>query len=111
MVGNMRNSNVTEKVKCKKIDKYFYRDPNGKILKYSQYCIETNCKTESSYNYENLKPIYCNKHKKEKMVNTKRKHKLCKDCENGYLKKCNTPKCKYTIENYKNATKYMKQKL
>ena len=111
MVGNMRNSNVTEKVKCKKIDKYFYRDPNGNILKYSQYCIEKNCKTESSYNYENLKPIYCNKHKKEKMVNTKRKHKLCKDCENGYLKKCNTPKCKYTIKNYKNATKYMKQKI
>ena len=30
---------------------------------------------------------------------------------NGYLKKCNTPKCKYTIKNYKNSTKYTKQKI
>ena len=45
MVG-MRNSIVTEKIKCQKIDKYFYRDPNGNILKYSHNCIEENCKTE-----------------------------------------------------------------
>ena len=45
------------------------------------------------------------------MVNTKRKHKLCNNCDNGCLKKCNTPKCKYTIKNYKNATKYTKQKI
>ena len=62
MVG-MRNSNVTEKIKCEKINKYFYRNPERKILKYSHYCIEKKCKTESSYNYENLKPIYCVKHK------------------------------------------------
>ena len=110
MVG-MRNSNVSEKIKCQKIDKYFYRSPEGKILKYSHYCIEKNCKTESSYNYENLKPIYCVKHKLEKMVNVKRGHKLCKDCETGYLNKCNTPKCKYTIKNYKNSTRYMKLKI
>ena len=110
MVG-MRNSNVTEKIKCQKIDKYFYRSPEGTILKYSHYCIEKNCETESSYNYENLKPIYCNKHKLEKMINVKRNHKLCIDCEKGYLKKCNTPKCKYTIKNYKNSSKYMKFKI
>ena len=57
MVG-MRNSCVTEKVKCQKINKFFYRSPEGTILKYSHYCIEKNCKTESSHNYENLKPIY-----------------------------------------------------
>ena len=107
----MRNSSVTEKIKCQKIDKYFYRSPEGKILKYSHYCIEKNCKTESSYNYENLKPIYCVKHKLEKMVNVKSGHKLCKDCEKGYLNKCNTPKCKYTIKNYKNSTRYMKLKI
>ena len=110
MVG-MRNSNVTLKVQCQKIDKYFYRDPNGNILKYSHYCVEKNCKTESSYNYENLKPIYCNKHKLEKMVNVKRNHKLCQECDNGYKIKCNAPKCKYTIQNYKNGTRYMKQKI
>ena len=27
MIGNMRNSSVTLKVQCQKIDKYFYRDP------------------------------------------------------------------------------------
>ena len=107
----MRNCSVSEKIKCQKIDKYFYRSPEGTILKYSHYCIEKNCKTESSYNYENLKPIYCNKHKLEKMVNVKRNHKLCKDCEKGYLKKCNTPKCKYTIKNYKDGTRYMKLKI
>ena len=107
----MRNSSVTEKIKCQKIDKYFFRSPEGYILKYSQYCIEKNCKTESSYNYENLKPIYCVKHKLDKMVNVKKNHKLCQDCETGYLNKCNTPKCKYTIKNYKNGTRYMKQKI
>ena len=111
MVGNMRNLSVALKVQCQKIDKYFYRDPNGNLLKYSHYCIEKNCKTESSYNYENLKPIYCNKHKLEKMVNVKRNHKLCQECDNGYLKKCNTPKCKYALKNYKNATRYTKQKI
>ena len=45
------------------------------------------------------------------MVNVKRGHKLCQDCEKGYLKTCNTSKCKYTIKNYKNATKYTKQKI
>ena len=45
------------------------------------------------------------------MINVKRNHKLCIDCEKGYLKKCNTPKCKYTIKNYKNGTKYMKLKI
>ena len=102
---------VTEKIKCQKIDKYFYRSPEGTILKYSQYCIEKNCKTLASYNYEKLKPIYCNKHKLDEMINVKRGHKLCKDCKKGYKIKCNTPSCKYTIKNYKNGTKYMKQKI
>ena len=40
---------VSEKIKCKKINKFFYRSPDGKILKYSQYCIEKKWRTESSY--------------------------------------------------------------
>ena len=107
----MVNMSVLEKIKCQRIDKFFYRNPEGTILKYSQYCIEKNCKTLASYNYENLKAKFCNNHKLEKMVNVKRGHKLCQDCEKGYLKECNTPKCKYTIKNYKNATKYMKLKI
>ena len=45
------------------------------------------------------------------MVNVKRNHKLCQDCEKGYKLKCNTPKCKYTIKSYRNATRYTKQKI
>ena len=100
-----------KKLNVKKFDKFFYRSPEGKILKHSHYCIEKNCKTESSYNYENLKPIYCVRHKLDKMANVKRGHKLCQNCETGYLNKCNTPKCKYTIKNYKNGTRYMKLKI
>ena len=69
-----------------------------------------NCKTESSYNYENLKPKYCFKHKKEDMINTKRGHKLCIKCKTSYKTKCTSPKCKYTIEKYRSASKYMKLK-
>ena len=102
---------VSEKILCKKINKFFYKTAEGSILKYSQYCIAKNCKTLASYNYEKLKPKYCNKHKLNKMVNIKRKHKLCQDCKTGYKIKCNTPSCKYTIKNYENSTKYMKLKI
>ena len=102
--------NMTEKVKCQKIDKYFFRNSKGCIQKYLKYCRRKNCKTESSYNYENLKPKYCFKHKKENMINVKRGHKLCSNFKLSYKNKCTTPQCKYTIENCKNQTKYMKLK-
>ena len=35
------------------------------------------------------------------MVNVKRIHKLCTNCKSSYEIKCTSPKCKYTIENYK----------
>ena len=44
------------------------------------------------------------------MVNTKRGHKLCLKCKSSYKIKCTSPKCKYTIEKYKTASKYMKLK-
>ena len=31
---------VSEKILCKKINKFFYKSPGGTILKYSIYCIE-----------------------------------------------------------------------
>ena len=101
---------VTEKVLCVKIDKYYFRNPKGRIFKYSQFCRRKNCKTESSYNFENLKPKYCFKHKKEHMVNVKRGHKLCEVCKSSYKTKCTSPKCKYTIKNYKTQSAYMKLK-
>ena len=102
---------VTEKVKCQKIDKYFFRDPEGRIKKYKQFCRRKNCKTESSYNFENIKkPRYCYKHKKENMVNVKRGHKLCKVCKMSYKKNCVSKQCKYTIKNYPTQSAYMKLK-
>ena len=75
---------VIQKVQCVKIDKYYFRNSKGRIFKYSQFCRRKNCKTESSYNYENLKPKYCFKHKKEDMVNTKRSHELCLKWKSSY---------------------------
>ena len=101
---------VSEKVQCVKIDKYYFKDHKGRIRKYLQFCRRKNCKTECSYNYENLKPRYCFKHKKEDMLNVKRGHKLCLKCKSSYKTKCVSKQCKYTIENYKSASKYMKLK-
>ena len=44
------------------------------------------------------------------MINVKRGHKLCLKCKSSYKTKCTSPKCKYTIEKYKSASKYMKLK-
>ena len=101
---------VVQKVQCQKIDKFYFRDHTGRIRKYLQFCRRLKCKTESSYNFETLKPKYCFKHKKDDMVNVKRGHKLCLKCRSSYKTKCTSKQCKYTIENYKNATKYMKLK-
>ena len=106
----VRNFNVNEKIKCQKIDKYFFKKSKGRICKYLKHCRRKNCKIESSYNFENLKPRYCSKHKKENMVNIKRGHKLCLKCKKSYKNKCTSPKCKYAIENYKNQSVYMKMK-
>ena len=45
---------VSEKVPCAKIDKYYFKDHKGRIRKYLQFCRRKLCKTESSYNYENV---------------------------------------------------------
>ena len=86
----------------------FFKNSKGRICKYLKYCRRKSCKTESSYNYENLKPRYCSKHKKEDMVNVKRG--LCQNFKFLYKTKCTSPQCKYTIENYKTQSKYMKLK-
>ena len=101
---------VIQKVQCVKIDKYYFRNHKGQIYKYSQFCIRKNCKTESRYNYQNLKPKYCFKHKNEDMVNVKRGHVLCLKCISSYKTKCTSLRCKYNTQNYKSASKYMKLK-
>ena len=102
---------VTQKVQYQKIDKYYFKDHKGIIRKYLHFCRRKNCKTESSYNYENLKPKYCFKHKKEDMVNVKRGHKLYLKCKLSYKTKSVSKQCKYTTEKYRSASKYMKLKI
>ena len=103
---------VNEKILCKRMNKFFYLDEAGRKRKYSQYCVHNDCKIESLYNYENLKETkYCKKHKLEHMVNVKRGHSLCLNCRESHKKICQSPQCKYTIEKYKTASKYMKRKI
>ena len=103
--------NVTRKVLCQRIDRYFFRNPDGRICKYKQFCMRKGCQKESTYNFIDIKkPRYCLKHKKENMVNVKRDHKLCPKCKSSYKTKCVSKQCRYTIEKYKNMSKYMKLK-
>ena len=93
---------VGEKILCKRINRYFYQDEAGRKHKYSQYCIEKGCKTESSYNYENLKETkYCKKHKLNDMVCVKLGHKLCLDCREGYKKIVNHFNVNIQLKNIK----------
>ena len=56
-----------------KLNRYFYMDSNQNILKCKKYCIISDCKKNSSFNYKDLKdPIYCNEHKSECMINVKK---------------------------------------
>ena len=96
-----KTMNVSKKIKCVKIDKFYFRDPKGRIRKYLQYCRRKRCKTEKSYNYENLKPKYCFKHKKENMVNVKRGHKLCPKCKSSYKTKCTSKNANIQFKNIK----------
>ena len=66
MVGDKKKLDVTEKILCERIDKYFYRDPDGNIKKYSIYCIEKDCKILATYNYEKKKPFIVINIKKKK---------------------------------------------
>ena len=106
----LKTKNVNEKMKCQKIDKFYFRDASGAIRKYLQYCRRKGCKIEKSYNFENLKPKYCFKHKKPDMVNVKRGHKLCDKCKSSFKTKCTSRECKYTIKNYPKQSVYMKLK-
>ena len=67
----IKTKNVNEKIKCVKIDKFYFHDASGAIRKYLQYCRRKGCTTEKSYNYENLKP-------KILFQTQKRKHGKCK---------------------------------
>ena len=31
---------VSDRIQCRRINKFFYETPQGEILKYSRYCIE-----------------------------------------------------------------------
>ena len=90
---------VIQKVQFVKIDKYYFRDLKGRIRKYLQFCRRKNCKTEYSYNYENLKPKYCFKYKKENMINAKKGHRLCLNCKSSFKTKCTSQNVNIQLKN------------
>ena len=77
----------SQKVKC----------PDCKIKKLAR-CDE--CNISASYNYEELKPLKCLKHRKTGMVNIKRDHILCEKYDISHGKKTDCKKCKLDIDHY-----------
>ena len=82
--------------------------PKCKIKK-STKCDE--CDITASYNFPKLRPLKCLKHRKEGMVNIKRKHILCKVHDISHSKKSGCKECKLDLDNYDNSSKYMKNKI
>ena len=39
----VKTLNMTERIKCQKIDKYFFKTLTGGIRKYLKYCRRKNC--------------------------------------------------------------------
>ena len=87
---------------------YKTKCPKCKIKK-SIKCNE--CNITASYNFEELRPLKCLKHRKTGMVNIKRNHILCEKHDISHSKKLKCKKCKLDINNYNNATKYMQDKI
>ena len=82
-------SGLIKNMKIKKLNEYFYMTTEGQILKYQKYCIIDNCKKLSSFNYPGEKKIlYCNEHKKNKMINIRKGYKYCDKHNISYLKFC-----------------------
>ena len=64
------------------------------ILKCKKYCIIHSCKKLASFNHENEKELlYCNEHKLDNMINTKKSHLLCKEHNISYSKDSYCTEC------------------
>ena len=75
--------------KIEKLNQYFYKTPEGQILKYKKYCIISNCQKIGSFNYDGIKDsFYCNEHKIKDMINTRKGYVLCKQHNTPYLNLC-----------------------
>ena len=82
--------------------------PKCKIKK-SPKCDE--CNITASYNFPELKPLKCLKHRETGMVNIKRKHVLCEKHDISHSKKSGCKICKLDIDNYYESSKYMQDKI
>ena len=78
-------------------------------IKKSIKCNE--CKITASYNFEELRPLKCLKHRETGMINIKRNHKLCEKQDISHSKKSGCKIYKLDIDNYDNATKYMQDRI
>ena len=80
---------MTNISKIEKLNQYFYKTPEGQILKYKKYCIISNCEKIGSFNYDGVKDaFYCNGHKTDDMINTRKGYILCKEHNIPYLNLC-----------------------
>jgi hypothetical protein len=85
-------------LQCKK-----HKQSDYKLV--SQLCQEDNCNIFSCFNFENeAKPLYCNEHKKEGMIDIKNKSKNCIQLN------CNT-RASYNYANQKKGIYCIKHKL
>ena len=82
--------------------------PKCKIKK-STKCDE--CNITASYNFPNLRPLKCLKHRETGMINIKRKHVLCKKHDISHSKESGCKICKLDIDNYDISSKYMQNKI
>ena len=78
-------------------------------MKKSPKCDERNI--TDSYNFPELKPLKCLKHRETGMVNIKRNHILCKKHDISHSEKSGCKICKLYIDNYDTNSKYMQDKI
>ena len=78
-------------------------------IKRSTKCNE--CNITASYNFPELKPLKCLKHRETGMANIKRKHVLCEKHDISHSKKSGCKICKLDIDNYYESSKYMQDKI
>ena len=94
---------------------YHYKSHTQKIkcsdckIKISTKCDE--CYITASYNYKNLRPLRCKRHRKTGMINIERNHILCEKHDISHSKKAICRTFKLHIDNYDNSNSYVKKKI
>ena len=85
----MSDVKICNSKKIIKLNQYFYKTPEGDVLKYKKYCIIHSCKKLASFSYHKEKIfLYCNERKLDNMINIRKGYILCEEYNISYLKFC-----------------------